>query len=70
VRFIASFFAGVALLSLLARASAADHPEATHLTPPPQPPLVYVSRDNFDDLRSAFNSAMDRPRVIAMLSPT
>jgi hypothetical protein len=31
---------------------------------------VYVSRDNFDDLRSAFNSATDRPRVIALFSPT
>lgn len=70
MRFIASLFASAVLLSLLARATAAESPEATHLTPPPQPPLVYVSRDNFDDLRSAFNSATDRPRVIALFSPT
>lgn len=70
MRWIASLFASGVLLGMFAGASAAANPEATHLTPPPQPPLVFVSRDNFDDIRSAFNSAMDRPRVIALLSPT
>jgi hypothetical protein len=70
---MASLFASavlLGLLGLLALAGAAAEPEPTHLTPPPQPPLVFVSRDNFDNLRSAFNSATDRPRVIAMFSPT
>lgn len=70
MRFNARRFASAVLLSLLVPACAAGDPEATHLTPPPQPPLVFVSRDNFDDLRSAFNSATDRPRVIALFSPT
>ncbi len=43
------------------------HP--THITPPPQPPLVVLS-DSLGEVRAAFNAAADRPRVLLMLSPT
>jgi len=43
--------------------------EPTHITPPPQPPLVALS-DSLGEVRAAFNAAADRPRVLLMLSPT
>lgn len=70
MRLVARLGASLGLLILFVRSCLASNPEATHITPPPQPALVFVSRDNFDDIRSAFNAAMDRPRVIAMFSPT
>ena len=43
--------------------------ELTHITPPPQPPLVALS-DSLGEVRAAFNAAANRPRVLLMLSPT
>lgn len=70
MRLVARVIPAALLLTVLARTCVAMDPQATHMTPPPQPPLVIVSHDNFDDVRSAFNAAVARPRVIAMLSPT
>jgi hypothetical protein len=54
-------------LALSVRLCAAANPEATH-TPPPQAPLVggHAGQSTF----AAFNSAVGRPRVLAMFSPT
>jgi hypothetical protein len=43
--------------------------ELTHITPPPQPPLVALG-DSLGEVRVAFNAAANRPRVLLMLSPT
>ncbi len=39
-------------------------------TPPGQPPLMEIKSEALDDLRTEFNRASDRVRVIALLSPT
>jgi hypothetical protein len=39
-------------------------------TPAGQSPLVELTPAAFEDLRTAFNSALGRVRVIALLSPT
>jgi hypothetical protein len=44
--------------------------EATHMTPPPQPPLEVIADGNLEPVRELFNRLADRPRVLAMLSPT
>jgi hypothetical protein len=70
VRLAAALTAGLVVLICVARMCAAVNREATHITPPPQPPLAIITEDNFDDLRAAFNAGADRPRVLVMLSPT
>jgi hypothetical protein len=70
VRLAAIWMFGLTVLTLLTRPCAAADQEATHVTPPPQPPLVMVTGAQCDDLRAAFNSAADRPRLLAIFSPT
>jgi hypothetical protein len=43
--------------------------ELLHLTPAGQPPLDVLDFDNFDEVKSAFNDAADRTRMIVMVSP-
>ncbi len=38
--------------------------------PAGQPPLVWLTPSNFDQLRSAFNAASGEVRVVLLLSPT
>jgi hypothetical protein len=62
--------ASVALALALAPARSGAPPlEITHTTPPPQPPLTLVE-DSVDVVRSAFNAALDRPRLLLLFSPT
>ncbi len=60
----------LAALALLPLAAGAEERESTHLTPPPQPPLVEVGQDNLAGLKEAFNAGVDRPRILVILSPT
>jgi hypothetical protein len=63
----------VALLLALALAEVrtrAGAQEATHMTPPPQPPLAVIADRNLEPVRELFNRLADRPRVLAMFSPT
>ena len=39
-------------------------------TPHGQPPLTRLTGGNLADLREAFNTAGDRPRLLLLLSPT
>lgn len=64
---VSTFLVSLALLPLVLGPQTAD---STHTTPAPQPPLADVSQDSLASLRSAFNAASDRPRVLAMFSPT
>jgi len=59
----------LALIALGAAPDTIPGVEPTHITPPPQPPLVALS-DSLGEVRAAFNAAADRPRVLLMLSPT
>ncbi len=65
-----SLTALLAAVALLSPAAGAQEREFTHLTPPPQPPLVEVGQDDLAGLREAFNAASDRPRILLILSPT
>jgi hypothetical protein len=38
--------------------------------PAGQPPLVWLTPSNFDQLRSAFNAASGEVRIVLLLSPT
>jgi hypothetical protein len=40
------------------------------MTPPPQPPLAVIADRNLEPVREWFNRLADRPRVLAMFSPT
>jgi hypothetical protein len=44
--------------------------QATHIVPPPQPPLVILGDRGIDPVRDAFRAADGIPRVILMMSPT
>ena len=44
--------------------------EATHIVPPPQPPLVILGDRGIDPVRDAFRAADGMPRVLMMMSPT
>jgi len=35
-----------------------------------QPPLVSLTQENFDQLRTAFNAATGEVRIVLLLSPT
>lgn len=65
-----SITALLAALVLCPLAAGAQEREFTHLTPPPQPPLVEVGQDTLASLRKAFNTSADRPRILVILSPT
>ncbi|HEY3454697.1 MAG TPA: hypothetical protein VGK64_08865 [Bryobacteraceae bacterium] len=39
-------------------------------TPPGQPPLVEIKSAALEEIKTEFNRASDRVRVIALLSPT
>jgi hypothetical protein len=54
----------------LAASSRALVPEATHMTPPPQPPLEVIRGLDVTPLRDQFNRFADRPRVLILVSPT
>jgi hypothetical protein len=62
--------AAFALALLLPAWSGAVGQEATHMTPPGQPPLTVLTDRNVEPVRSRFNQFVDRPRVLALLSPT
>ena len=59
----------VSLVALTAAAVAWDlwGPVAT---PVGQPPLAEIGEQTLDQLRAEFNAAADRPRIVALLSPT
>jgi hypothetical protein len=38
--------------------------------PAGQPPLVFLTSSNFDQLRSAFNASSGDVRIVLLLSPT
>lgn len=63
---IACLIAG-ALAATLERSGAQ---EATHMTPPPQPPLAVIADRNLEPVRELFNRLADRPRALVLLSPT
>lgn len=39
-------------------------------TPDGQPPLAEINPQTLEDFRAAFNQSDDRPRIVALLSPT
>jgi len=39
-------------------------------TPAGQPPLAEITPQTLDEFRAAFNEAADKPRLVALLSPT
>lgn len=39
-------------------------------TPRGQPPLIYLSEQNLEEVRAAFNDAAEQTRLLALLSPT
>jgi hypothetical protein len=39
-------------------------------TPAGQPPLSVLSAANFSEFQTAFDSAVDQPRIVLLLSPT
>ena len=39
-------------------------------TPAGQPPLTSLSASTFSEFQNAFDSAVDEPRIILLLSPT
>jgi hypothetical protein len=44
--------------------------EATHMTPPPQPPVAVIPGRDLAAVREIFNRDSDRPRILTLLSPT
>jgi len=69
-RIVRVLLASLALLALgAAPPDSLGGGELTHITPPPQPPLVALG-DSLGEVRAAFNAAANRPRVLLMLSPT
>jgi hypothetical protein len=38
--------------------------------PAAQPPLIFLTSSNFDQLRTAFNDASGEVRIVLLLSPT
>ena len=69
-RIVRGFLASLALLALgAAPPDSLGGGELTHITPPPQPPLVALG-DSLGEVRATFNAAANRPRVLLMLSPT
>lgn len=60
----------VALVLVLAGASAGWYYWGPVATPAGQAPLVEISEQPLDEFRAAFNEAADKPRVVALLSPT
>lgn len=69
--FVFLIVATLAAAALTARSRGAPGtPEATHITPPPQPPLAVVPEDGVDTLREVFNRHSNVPRLLVMLSPT
>ncbi|TMQ70134.1 MAG: hypothetical protein E6K80_09435 [Candidatus Eisenbacteria bacterium] len=60
----------IVLTILIAAAARADEPNATHITPAPQPPIQAISGLDLTPVRSLFNREADRPRILVMLSPT
>lgn len=70
MRLAAGLKPSLVALWLVVRVSAAASHEATHITPPPQPPLAMITAESLGDFQAAFNAAADRTRVLALLSPT
>lgn len=44
--------------------------EATHIVPPPQPPLMILGETGVTPVRDAFRAADGMPRVVLLMSPT
>jgi len=63
---------GVALLTagFAVSSSPALEPLATHMTPPPQPPLGAIDGLDLAPVKTLFNRDADRFRVLVLLSPT
>lgn len=38
--------------------------------PEGQPPLAYITPQTLEQFRAEFNAAADKPRIVALLSPT
>lgn len=57
-------------LGVAASASWAVEPLATHMTPPPQPPIEAIQGRDVTPVQTLFNRDADRPRVLVLLSPT
>jgi hypothetical protein len=60
----------VAVLGILVLAVLGWHYYGGHRVPTGQPPLVALTPDNFDQLRTTFNAAPGQVRIILLLSPT
>ncbi len=59
-----------ALATLGPARTRAVEPEATHMTPPPQPPLEVLHGKDAEPVRQRFNQFADRTRIVTLLSPT
>jgi len=59
-----------AVLTLLIAGSFAYYRYAPRQMPIGQPPLTQLSADTLRELRTAFNAASDRTRLLLLLSPT
>ena len=60
----------VAVLVLAGLFALGWHYYAGTKVPAGQPPLVFLTSTNFDQLRTAFNTSSGDVRVILLLSPT
>lgn len=59
-----------ALVLALAGAGAGWYYWGPAPVPAGQPPLMEITAETIKQLRKEFNAAADRPRIIALLSPT
>jgi hypothetical protein len=64
------FWIGGFFLASLAAAGYCFWNDQPGKTPPGQPPLVEIKSAALKEVRTEFNRASDRVRVIALLSPT
>ncbi len=59
-----------AVLVIAAAGYYGDASRAVRLTPPGQPPLVSLARQNLSSFAATFDSARAVPRILLFLSPT
>lgn len=60
----------LAALLALAAASIAWYVWGPATAPVGQEPLLALTTENLEQFRAEFNAASDRPRIVALLSPT